>query len=249
VWFEWLEVGEGNSCVKQQQLKHADKDDIGTTKKILSTLMVAFGDPTLEELCVLPDLDVDIDADEAENEMLKQARSCGPLLRVYDTDELSDNICRAVTRVNFIHPLARDSPFEPDLRKLIGLGGESADGKTEEQWQHGVVGLRCFSYMLDELGTANDNTVPLEFTVPNTEGPEEAETDALFVDSDNGNLEDDGMGDWAMEYPLKHWLHHGHEETPDFVDTLDIKHGFWSLNSVARRRWWGSYARKEVAAS
>jgi hypothetical protein len=178
--------------------------------------------------------------------ILDQIRACGPLLRVYDTDSWDDTDYQSATRVAFIHPLARDALLKPELRKLIGLAGEDDGEKTEVKWQHGIVGLRCFSYMLTELGTADDDPITLERTATTTEDKGEAEIDELFPDADEDDPEDDSVDESALEYPFKYWLRHGYDATPEFVDTLDIKHGFWSHESSARKRWWGSYARTEV---
>ena len=213
--------------------------------------MVAYEDPSLQELRVLAELDIDDDdADDAtktEQKILEQIRACGPLLRVYDTDSWDDTAgFQSVTRVSFIHPLAKDALLKPELRKFIGLAGGEDGEKTEVKWQHGIVGLRCFSYMLNELGAVDDDSITLARTATTTEDQAETEIDELFPDADEDDAEDDGVDEGALEYPFKYWLRHGYDATPDFVDTLDIKHGFWSRESSARRRWWGSYAREEV---
>ncbi|KPM45162.1 hypothetical protein AK830_g1415 [Neonectria ditissima] len=229
-----------------EQLTDADKEGIETTKEILRTLVVAYEDPTLQELAVLAELDADLTADDAEAKILEQVRACGPLLRVYDMDTWNDTIgYRRVTRVTFIHPLAKDALVKLELRSLIGLAGEDEDDKTEIEWQHGIVGLRCFSYMLKELGGGDEDTLTLQRTAPTEESQASAEIDELFPEEGEEEPEDDSVDVYALEYPLKYWLRHGYKATPDFVDTLDIKHRFWSLDSSARKRWWGSYSSKE----
>ncbi len=98
-------------------MEDPDKEDIETVKEILRTLVIAYEDPTLTELCVLAELDVDLDADDPEEiecKILEQIRACGPLLRVYDTDSWDESVgYRRVTRVAFIHPLARDALLIP----------------------------------------------------------------------------------------------------------------------------------------
>lgn len=200
---------------------------------------------------MLAELDIDIDADdseETENKILSQVRACGPLLRVYDASDLdeTEDYGDAGTRVTFIHPLAKDILLKPELRKLIGFSEEDDYQKADYKWQHGVVGLRCFSYMLTKLGTVDDSVITWERTAPTTVNQDEAEIDELFPHTDEDEEdEDDEVDSYALEYPLKYWLRHGYEATPDFVDILDIKRGFWSHESSARKRWWGSYARKD----
>ncbi|KAK0725920.1 ankyrin repeat-containing domain protein [Lasiosphaeris hirsuta] len=229
-----------------EELQDVEKEDLETIKEILRTLVIGYEDPTLSELAVLAELDIDLDGDSAEIEekVLEHIRACGPLLRVYDTDSWDENIgYRRVTRVTFIHPLARDALLTPELSTLIGLADDNE--KLEVKWQHGIVGLRCFSYMISELGTTEDANVSLQRTEPTAEDQAEAEIDELFPEDEDDSEEDD-LAKYALEYPLKYWLRHGYEATPDFVETLDIKQGFWSLDSSSRRRWWGSYAQKEL---
>ncbi|KAK3364612.1 ankyrin repeat-containing domain protein [Lasiosphaeria hispida] len=233
-----------------EELKDAEKEDLETIKEILRTLVIAYEDPTLSELAVLAELDVNLDGDDSggvEEKILEHIRACGPLLRVYDTDSWDENTgYRRVTRVTFIHPLARDALLTPELSTLIGLTDDNE--KLEVKWQHGIVGLRCFSYMINELGTTEDANVSLQRTEPTAEDQAEAEIDELFPEEEEEDPEDDDLANYALEYPLKYWLRHGYEATPDFVETLDIKQGFWSLDSTSRKRWWGSYAQKELSS-
>ncbi|KAH6896831.1 ankyrin repeat-containing domain protein, partial [Thelonectria olida] len=233
-----------------EELENADKEGIEITKEILRTLVIAYEDPTLQELSILAELGYDLDAEdsqETENKILAHVRACGPLLRAYDMDTWNDTVgYRRETRVTFIHPLARSALLKPELRNIIGLGGEEEGAKTELEWQHGIVGLRCFSYMLARFGADDDDDVALKRTGPVSDNPAEAEIDELFLhDDEEQEDEEDSIDAYALEYPLKYWLKHGYQATPDFVDTLDIKHRFWSLNSTTRRRWWGNFAEKD----
>ncbi|KAI5468000.1 ankyrin repeat-containing domain protein [Mariannaea sp. PMI_226] len=247
------DVGELLNRAWVEELEQPDKESIETTKEILRTLVIAFEDPTLQELSVLAELGYDVDTDESEeteNKILEHVRACGPLLRVYDMDTWNDTIgYRRVTRVAFVHPLARDALLKPELRKLIGLGGDEEEEKTEIEWQHGIVGLRCFTYMLARFGADDDDdAVALKRTGPVSTNQAEAEIDELFFEDEEDNeegAEDDDVDSYALEYPLKNWLKHGYKATPDFVDTLDVKHRFWSINSSTRRRWWGNFAYKD----
>ncbi|KAG7289228.1 hypothetical protein NEMBOFW57_005593 [Staphylotrichum longicolle] len=230
-----------------QELK-GDKEDIETTKEILRTLAITFEEPTTYELCVLAGLDLDLDDDEFDDKILAKIRACGPLLRTYDTETWEESGYQFSTRVAFIHPMARDALLTHDMKKLIGFASDSEAGEIEVRWQHGILGLRCFTYMLGTLGMPGDDlSVTLQRTAPSTKDQGDAEIDDLFPEDedDESDSEDDEGGLDALAYPLKYWLQHGYSATPDFVETLDIHHGFWSLDSAMRQRWWGEYAKKE----
>lgn len=233
-----------------QVLEHTEREDIEITKEILRTLVIAYEDPTLQELSVLAELGYDLDASESqeiEGKILEHVRACGPLLRAYDMDTWNDTVgYRRETRITFIHPLAKSALLKPELRKLIGLGEDDEEAKVEVEWQHGIVGLRCFSYMLARFGADEDEDIALKRTGPASANPAEAEIDELFLeDEEEEEEEEDSIDAYALEYPLKYWLKHGYKATPDFVATLDVKHRFWSINSTTRKRWWGNYAEKD----
>ena len=226
-----------------------DKRDIETTKEILRTLAITFEEPTTYELCVLAGLDLDLEDDELDAKVLEKIRACGPLLRTYDTETWEESGYQFSTRVAFIHPMARDALLTHDMKKLIGFASDSEAGEIEVRWQHGIIGLRCFTYMLGRLGMpGEDLSVTLQRTAPPAENQADAEIDDLFPDDEDSETSsgDDDEGELdALTYPLKHWLQHGYRATPDFVETLDMHHGFWSLDSAMRQRWWGEYAKKE----
>ncbi|KAK0736784.1 ankyrin repeat-containing domain protein [Apiosordaria backusii] len=222
-----------------------------TVKEILRTLVVAYEDPTINELRVLAELKVEIDpADPTATEegiVLGYIRDCGPLLRTYDAVG-GDGYGRWATRVTFIHPLAKETLLSPTLSKRIGLTPDA--NNTEVKWQHGVIGLRCWDYMQEQLGTGGVDDYGFEAF---TKAPEPAQKeefqddiDELFPESDDEDPDDDKMDMSALDYPLKYWLRHGNKATSDFVETLDIKHSFWSFESTGRKRWWGSFAQREL---
>ncbi|KAK3986797.1 ankyrin repeat-containing domain protein [Cladorrhinum sp. PSN332] len=221
-----------------------------TVKEILRTLVVAYEDPTISELRVLAELKVELDPEDSsateESIVLGYIRACGPLLRIYDAAG-SDGYGRWETRVTFIHPLARETLLSPNLRKLIGLTAGEDD--TEVKWQHGVIGLRCWDYMQEQLGAGDEfdfESSIWDKTATQAEKEEfQDEIDLLFPEVEEGDEEDEKMDGSALDYPLKYWLRHGNKATPDFVDTLDIGHSFWSFESTARKRWWGSFAQRE----
>ncbi|KAK4034966.1 ankyrin repeat-containing domain protein [Parachaetomium inaequale] len=231
-----------------QELKE-DKEDIETVKEILRTLAITFEEPTTYELSVLAGLDLDPDDAEFSDKVLQKIRACGPLLRTYDTETWEESGYQFSTRVAFIHPIARDALLTHDMKKLIGLAGDGEAAETEVRWQHGIIGLRCFTYMLGRLGMPgdDDSSVTLQRTAPSTEEQADAEINDLFPEHEDGESTsgDDDEGLDVLAYPLKYWLQHGYRSTPDFVETLDMNHGFWSLDSVVRQKWWGEYAKRE----
>ncbi|KAK4225238.1 ankyrin repeat-containing domain protein, partial [Podospora fimiseda] len=224
------------------------KAPLETVKEILRTMVVTYEAPTIGELRVLAELKVPEDSNE-ESSVLGYIRNCGPLLRTYDGFS-DDGYQRWDTRVAFIHPLARDRLLSPTLRSRIGLTAGEDD--SEVQWQHGVIGLRCWDYIQDHLGTADEldfeSSIWDNTTVASEKQDEfQHELDLLFPEEDDDDHEEDEKMDTsALDYPLKYWLRHGNKATSDFVDTLDIKHNFWSVNSTARKRWWGSFAQREL---
>ncbi|EAQ91869.1 hypothetical protein CHGG_00104 [Chaetomium globosum CBS 148.51] len=230
-----------------QELKE-DKEDIENTKEILRTLAITFEEPTTYELSVLAGLDLDPDDGEFGDKVLAKIRACGPLLRTYDTESWEESGYQFSTRVAFIHPMARDALLTHDMKKLIGLAGDDEASETEVRWQHGIIGLRCFTYMLGRLGLpGDDSSLTLQRTALSAEDQADAELDDLFPedeDSETTAVDDEEELD-VLAYPLKYWLQHGYSATPDFVETLDTNHGFWSLDSAVRQKWWGEYARKE----
>ncbi|KAK3347121.1 ankyrin repeat-containing domain protein [Lasiosphaeria hispida] len=227
------------------KLKKHD-ENIHTTKEILRTLAVAYEDPTLAELRVLAGLVVRSSADdpgETENEIRRMIRACGPLLKLhagaYDTSAGHQE-----TKVGFIHSFAKDTLLEPEIRQLIFL---DSDGR-ELQWQHGIVGLRCFSHMLKELGAGRDDgddggAAAMGMTTTSA-ASSAAEIDALFDGEGGDVIEPDAVA--ALGYPLKYWLKHGNKATSDFVPTLGAGHIFWSPDSRTRRRWWCQYTQGPV---
>ena len=231
-----------------QELK-GDKEDIESIKEILRTLAITFEEPTTYELCVLAGLDLDPDDDELGDKVLQKIRACGPLLRTYDTETWEESGYQFSTRVAFIHPMAKDALLTHDMKKLIGLTGDGEAGETEVRWQHGIIGLRCFTYMLGRLGMpGDDSSVTLLRSAPSTEDQANAEIDELFPDDDEDSETVSGAYDGeldALAYPLKYWLQHGYRATSDFVETLDVNHRFWALDSALRQRWWGEYAKGE----
>ncbi|KAK3337640.1 ankyrin repeat-containing domain protein [Cercophora scortea] len=218
------------------------KEGIETTKEILRTLAITYEEPTVAELRVLAELDI-VDGEDREAKVLEQIRACGPLLRVYSSSYGGYYDDEDTLRVTFIHPMARDALLGNKVRKLIGFSGEDED-KTEVKWQHGIVGLRCFSHTLEELESHTEDTDLLKRVAePTPEDLAKAQLEELFPEEEGSEYGDEDVT--ALEYPLKHWLQHGYEATADFVDTLDIKNGFWSVDSAVRNRWWGSYASKD----
>ncbi|KAI0861800.1 ankyrin [Xylaria cubensis] len=202
-------------------------EGIDTSKEILRTLAIAYEDPTLDELVVMADLDSD--ADNVDADRVRQLiRACGPLLRIYSLDDWDDWYLGS-QRVTFIHPMAKDALLNQETsRKLIGLSLD-ADDQTEVKWQHGVVALRCFGYVLRQLGVADDTFQQNQ--VEDSTDPAEDKYDKLlnriFPQED---VEEEALN--ALEYPVKSWLKHGNDSTLDF--------------SSSRNRWWASYAEVEA---
>lgn len=193
----------------------------------------------MDELKVLAELD-DREGDDPIDD---QVRSCGPLLRIYDGSEWSD---LDSLRVAFIHSEAKEVLLHDNrTRKLIGLSNDGND-ETEVQLQHGVVGLRCFSYTVQELNV-DDERLSWTQLEPSDDNIEDTapELEHLFPECHGNQVGEKDQYITLLEYPVKYWLRQGYHATPDFVDTFDLKNEFWSLDSTVRRRWWKCYIRSD----
>ena len=216
------------------QALDSNTEGIDITKEILRTLAIAYEDPTVDELKIIAELNDQPDAQH----VLEQIRACGPLLRIYDSDDGYGYL--GSMRVTFVHPLAKDSLLKSS-RKLIGLSDDDED-RIEVRWQHGIVALRCLAYTFGQLEPA-DSHVDWEEAGSDSENKDETEKQLEELFPEEVEDVDDGLS--ALEYPLAYWLRHGNESTPDFVDTLDLKHAFWAMDSSVRRRWWTAYANRD----
>ncbi|CZT10860.1 uncharacterized protein RCO7_03554 [Rhynchosporium graminicola] len=225
-------------------------DTFLTTKEILRTLAVVFEYPTLDELRVLAELGDEFTPAQIE----EQVNACGPLLRVYEDG--FEGGYPGDRRVTFIHDTAKDALMkESKSRTLIGFS-DSADhtDQTKIKVQHGIVALRCFSYANQE--SEQDDAYLFQSHVDEVPEGEKIQDDApelkglfpeVVIEEQEVDEEDDDDVETPLNYPVKYWLRHGYEATPDFVDTLDLKNTFWASESSARQRWWSSYARGDVA--
>ncbi|KAI0430050.1 ankyrin repeat-containing domain protein [Xylaria sp. FL1042] len=200
-------------------------EGIDTSKEILRTLAIAYEDPTIDELTVMADLDSDDNTVDA-TKVRELIRACGPLLRIYSVSDW-DDYYPGSQRVTFIHPMAKDALLNnAHSRKLIRRS-EDGDDQTEVEWQHGILALRCFRY------NQNADSENAE----STQDKDEKTLSQIFPN------EEEEEAPYALDYPVKFWLRHGNDSTPHFVETLDLSHAFWSLESSARSRWWSSYAQ------
>lgn len=187
--------------------------------------------------------DLDSDDNKIEATQVRELiRACGPLLRIYSVFDW-DDYYPGSQRVTFIHPMAKDALLrQASSRKLIGLS-EDGDDQTEVKWQHGILALRCFRYVLAQLGVEDSSSSwNQDSDSVNTESAQDKDEKILSqIFPDEDKVEEDAL--YALDYPVKFWLRHGNDSTPDFVETLDLSHAFWSLESSARSRWWLSYAQ------
>ncbi|KAI0874371.1 ankyrin [Hypoxylon argillaceum] len=216
-------------------------EGIYTSKEILRTLAISYEDPKIDELKVMAGLDSDDDSVDAD-QVRELIRACGPLLRIYSVHEW-DDYDTGSQRVTFIHPMAKDALLsQATSRQLIGLS-EDGNDQTEVKWQHGILALRCFRYVLTQIGVDDESAEwdqnPDTGDAESTQDKDEETLSQLFPDEEKA--EDVAL--YALDYPIKFWLKHGSDSTPDFVQTLDLSQAFWSLESSARNRWWSSYAK------
>lgn len=213
----------------------SNTEGIDNIKEILRTLAIAYEDPTIDELKVIAELSDSPDAEHVQ----EQVRACGPLLRIYDSSDEGYYDLGSM-RVTFVHPLAKESLLRSS-RKLIGLSDDDED-QLEVRWQHGVVALRCLAYTFGKL-EPEDKNATWEEVATGAEAKDEMERDLDEIFPEEVAEVDEEVE--ALEYPLSYWLRHGNESTPDFVDTLDLKHAFWAMDSSVRRRWWSAYADRD----
>jgi hypothetical protein len=214
-------------------------EDVEWTKELLRALIVAFEDPTVEELATLVEATHYLKKDESESKLIDAIDRCGALIKIidYDEEELEEGQEEkewdydevAECRVTFLHDSAK-SRLQERANELLGLGEEDL------KMQHGAMALRSFSNVIKAL------TPPKEFDDSDDEYEDEASTTGAKKSQGptvhTAVLEE---REEALDYCLEYWLRHAQQATSEVVDNLNLDQAFWALTSDVRDKWWTAY--------
>jgi hypothetical protein len=218
------------------------KEDVGWTRELLRALMVAFEDPTVEELATLAEATHYGKDGENKNKLVEAIDRCGALIKIidYDDEELEEGAEEeewdydevAECRVTFLSNSAK-TRLQERAKELLGLGEEDL------KMQHGAMALRSFSNVIkaltppkefDDSDDEGDDDSTLPVGENNTQGP--TTNAAVFEEPEE-----------ALDYCLEYWLRHAQQATSDVVDNLNLDQAFWALTSDVRNRWWTEYTK------
>lgn len=220
-------------------------------KEMLRVLVLTFEDPTEPELGVLAGL---YQKEEGKTELHQLVEKCKPLLVFERTSPTDIKIC-------FMNVVVKTHLLD-NAPKLLGLSKEATE------WQHGVLSLRSFSYLMEKLSypEPEKELEPEELEARDDDdenvSEDEVEEDDEDEDEEQEDYDEDGS-DWSEEeeeemdeeakrvkdvalgYMVKHWLHHASKATTEIAEDLSLEEEFWSQNSPIpiRRRWLVEYER------
>ncbi|KAI0881635.1 ankyrin repeat-containing domain protein [Annulohypoxylon maeteangense] len=222
-----------------------DKEDPDTmrTLEMLRALVLTYKDPTVEELAILTGF-----SSSPERGMLQSLiQKCHPLL----TCKESGSEGQLVSFVN------------DDIKTYLKTNSESLLGLSDEEqkWQHGMIALRCFTHVLNNVE---------ETRVPEDDG-EHGDSEKMATldnlrrgnesqDGGNGNggsppKTDDGEKEAApvdqsrdrgpplQPYAVKYWLRHASEATSDIAQILCGEERFWKAGSTIMSDWLKEYSK------
>jgi hypothetical protein len=216
-------------------------EDVEWTKELLRALMIAFEDPTVEELATLAEATHYLKDDDNKSKLVEAIDRCGALIKIidYDEEELEEGEEEkdwdydevAECRVTFLHDLAK-TRLQEHAKELLGLGEEDL------KMQHGAMALRSFSNVIKAL------TPPKEF-----DDSDDEDDDAVPAADENntqGQMTNAAVieeTEEALDYCLEYWLRHAQQATSDVVDNMNLDQAFWALTSDVRNKWWTEYTR------
>jgi ankyrin repeat protein len=222
-------------------------EDVEWTKELLRALMLAFEDPTVEELGVLAEVTHYGKVSDNKSKLVEAINRCGALIKIidYDEEELEEGAEEeewdddevAECRVTFLHDSAR-TRLQERAKELLGLGEEDL------KMQHGAMALRSFSTVLKAL------TPPKEFYDADDDDDDDEGDDDGAPTAGEGDTQERVTNEVvveepeeALDYCLEYWLRHAQQATVDVVDNLNIDQAFWALTSDVRTKWWTEYTR------
>lgn len=195
-------------------------------------MLLAYQDPTTEELDMLTEIVYSGVERESKGKLVSAINRCGPLVQIIDREDVIeyrqdpgdfDDADYAGCRVTFIHGNARNR-LQERAKELLGFGEE------EKQWQHGVLALRCFANVINNLKPPEDLREDSELEVNQLRSNDNGKVDVL-------QQEQELMYQGVLDYALSNWLRHANDASGDVVDSL-LDESFWSLSSEIRSRWW-----------
>ncbi|KAK3349711.1 ankyrin repeat-containing domain protein [Lasiosphaeria hispida] len=179
-------------------------DGMDTIKELLRALVLTYEDPTESELLVLAGLPSD-DA-ESKEELRKMIVKCKPLLILHKSGDEA--------QISFVNADVKKH-LHQNSNKLLDLPEDSL------KLQHGILALRCFSYIMESLAKALQSSevspasgqleqqqpAPPKSVVGTIAGDfnangsdyESEEEDIEFHDDESGSGDDGGLGPASQE--------------------------------------------------
>ncbi|EPS39642.1 hypothetical protein H072_6585 [Dactylellina haptotyla CBS 200.50] len=117
------------------------KDDkLEEIKEMLRTLIITYEEPTEDDLAILTGLSHDT---ESRAHLCELVEKCRPLLTIRKSGKGSDTIA-------FMNTVVKAHLLE-NSERLLGLSTE------EIRWQHGILALRNFSHLMEQLSPSSDS--------------------------------------------------------------------------------------------
>jgi len=235
-----------------QVFHKAGSDDCEVIKEMLRALVLAYEDPSSQELALLTG--VEFAEAEAKEKLEKLIDGCKPLLEIKRV--------KGESRVGFMSAVVK-SHLAANRGKHLGLSDD------ETKWHHGVLALRCFAHIIEQLGRedlvpenadnesepaepeedgeaastvgSDDESSPAEGTMAGDsdedENDDDSDYDSEVSDTESEDFELKYIKDVALAYPVKHWLQHAGDATSEIAESLSLEDGFWKPESFIRRRW------------
>ncbi|KAK3323976.1 hypothetical protein B0T19DRAFT_427410 [Cercophora scortea] len=240
-------------------LREAGDEDIDEVKEILRVLLLTFEPVTLDELAVLSD----ISSDDVKRLVCK----CRPLLGIA-RDKVTfavENKVKEHLKTNFLEQL-RISNVEIQWQHGI-LASRcfqyiihtfDVDDKQPRCLETGIPGelleggSPAHEHTTDDSEAKNEPAGSKEFSDDEDRNfdkfsfvdEEEYESEGdFYVDTDTEASEDNPFNldnKALLQYPIKYWLDHAGEATPDYSERMishDQEIKFWSNNSLVRAKW------------
>ncbi|KAK3956678.1 hypothetical protein QBC32DRAFT_366801 [Pseudoneurospora amorphoporcata] len=153
------------------------------------------------------------------------------------------------------------------LEHLLKRGALLQVGDDERQWQHGLLASRCYIYLRESLPpmkyeneeNQQDALQPTQQDTPNPVTADPSNSEHSDIEDEGGvhqiedaasttasplNESDPYKPDLTklLHYPIKHWLQHADEATPEFAERISREEDFWAQDSMLRKKWLSTYA-------
>ncbi|KAH6877086.1 hypothetical protein B0T10DRAFT_566417 [Thelonectria olida] len=195
-----------------RQIFELNRGKVNEIIEMLRVLVLTYEDPTEEELGLLTGL---YSTFELQAKLHDLVEKCGPLLSPKSIGHSQPTVC-------FIDGVVKTHLLN-NAHKLLGLSDEHI------KLQHGMLGLRAFTHVLEKFGFAVTETDDeVEEGVEHAEDENETADDTDTVSSDPSNEDEGGWDDAASDYPsspnghiiqlVAALMKNGHEEEKNLRD-------------------------------